>query len=151
MSGAHASGGGSAPVGTSGGPGGEAPRSERSLGEIVGSITTELSTLVRQEITLAKTELRQDAKTAGKGAGLLAGAGVAGHLFLIALTGLIVIALGDLIGYGWAALIVTVIWGIVAAVLAKSGQKALKAVPPPLEKTTVTLKEDAQWAKHPTS
>ncbi|NIZ89530.1 phage holin family protein [Kineosporiaceae bacterium B12] len=130
--------------------GAEAPR-ERSLGEIVGSITTELSTLVRQEITLAKTELRQDAKTAGKGAGLLAGAGVAGHLFLIALTGLIVIALGGLIGYGWAALIVTVVWGIVAAVLAKSGQKALKQIPPPLEKTTETLKEDAQWAKHPTS
>jgi uncharacterized membrane protein YqjE len=151
VSGAHASGGGAATTGsTSAGAGAEAPR-ERSLGEIVGSITTELSTLVRQEITLAKTELRQDAKTAGKGAGLLAGAGVAGHLFLIALTGLIVIALGGLIGYGWAALIVTVVWGIVAAVLAKSGQKALKAVPPPLEKTTETLKEDAQWAKHPTS
>lgn len=152
MSGAHASGGpatGSTTPGVSS-AGTEAPR-ERSLGEIVGSITTELSTLVRQEITLAKTELRQDAKTAGKGAGLLAGAGVAGHLFLIALTGLIVIALGGLIGYGWAALIVTVVWGIVAAVLAKSGQKALKAVPPPLEKTTETLKEDAQWAKHPTS
>jgi uncharacterized membrane protein YqjE len=155
VSGAHASGGTTAPgAATTGsstaGLGAEAPR-ERSLGEIVGSITTELSTLVRQEITLAKTELRQDAKTAGKGAGLLAGAGVAGHLFLIALTGLIVIALGGLIGYGWAALIVTVVWGIVAAVLAKSGQKALKAVPPPLEKTTETLKEDAQWAKHPTS
>jgi len=150
VSGAHASGGSTTPGATSAGLGTEAPR-ERSLGEIVGSITTELSTLVRQEITLAKTELRQDAKTAGKGAGLLAGAGVAGHLFLIALTGLIVIALGGLIGYGWAALIVTVVWGIVAAVLAKSGQKALKAVPPPLEKTTETLKEDAQWAKHPTS
>jgi len=154
VSGAHASGGGTAPgaatTGTTAGVGAEAPR-ERSLGEIVGSITTELSTLVRQEITLAKTELRQDAKTAGKGAGLLAGAGVAGHLFLIALTGLIVIALGGLIGYGWAALIVTVVWGIVAAVLAKSGQKALKQILLPLEKTTETLKEDAQWAKHPTS
>ncbi|WP_337061125.1 phage holin family protein [Kineococcus sp. G2] len=124
---------------------------ERSVGEIFSSITTELSTLVRQEIALAKTELRQDAKNAGRGAGLLAGAGVAGHLFLISLTALVVIALGDLIGYGWAALIVTVVWGVVAAVLAKSGQKAVKQVPPPLERTTVTLKEDAQWAKHPTS
>lgn len=145
MSGAHASGAEAA-----GSTAAEAPR-ERSLGEIVGSITTELSTLVRQEITLAKTELKQDAKTAGKGAGLLAGAGVAGHLFLIALTGFVVIALGGGIGYGWAALIVTVVWGVIAAVLAKSGQTALKAVPPPLQKTTETLKEDAQWAKHPTT
>ncbi|WP_432494578.1 phage holin family protein [Kineococcus auxinigenes] len=124
---------------------------ERSIGEIFSSITTEMSTLVRQEIALAKTELRQDAKNAGKGAGMLAGAGVAGHLFLISLTALAILALGDLIGHAWAALVVTVVWGVVAAVLAKSGQKEMKKVPPPLERTTVTLKEDAQWAKHPTS
>ncbi|NAZ85917.1 phage holin family protein [Kineococcus indalonis] len=124
---------------------------ERSIGEIFSSITTELSTLVRQEIALAKTELRQDAKNAGRGAGLLTGAGVAGHLFLISLTALAILALGDLIGHAWAALIVTVVWGVIAAVLAKSGQKALKQVPPPLERTTTTLKEDVQWAKHPTT
>lgn len=120
---------------------------ERSLGEIVGSITTELSTLVRQEIALAKAEATQDAKTAGKGVGLLAGAGVAGHLFLIALTGLVVIALGDLIGYGWAALVVTVVWAVVAAVLAARGRKELTKIPPPLETTQQSLKEDVQWLK----
>ncbi len=60
----------------------------------------EFSTLVRQEIALAKAEATQDAKTAGKGVGFLAGAGVAGHLFLIALSALVVIVLGDAIGYG---------------------------------------------------
>ncbi|WP_369068411.1 phage holin family protein [Kineococcus terrestris] len=137
------------PSGAASGAG--AGQGERSLGEIFSSITTELSTLVRQEIALAKTELREDAKNAGRGAGMLAGAGVAGHLFLISLTALVVLALGHLIGHAWAALVVTVVWAVVAAVLAKSGQKELKKVPPPLERTTATLKEDVQWAKHPTN
>ena len=145
-SGSHAAGGSDAEHTASPSGGGE-----RSIGEIFSSITTELSTLVRQEIALAKTELRRDAKNAGRGAGMLAGAGVAGHLFLISLTALLILAIGHLIGHAWAALIVTAVWGIIAAVLAKSGQKALKQVPPPLERTQVTLKEDAQWIKHPTS
>jgi uncharacterized membrane protein YqjE len=121
---------------------------ERSLGDIVGSITGEFSTLVRQEIALAKAEATQDAKTAGKGVGMLAGAGVAGHLFLIALSALVVIALGGLIGYGWSALIVTVVWAVVAAVLASTGRKELRKIPPPLEDTQQSLKEDVQWLKN---
>ncbi|GAA4986224.1 phage holin family protein [Kineococcus glutinatus] len=124
---------------------------ERSLGEIVGSITTEFSTLVRKEVELAKTELREDVKNAGKGAGMFAGAGVAGHVFLIALSAFLVIAIGDAIGYVWSSLIVTVLWAVAAAVLALRGKAEMKKVPPPLEKTTITLKEDVQWAKHPTS
>ncbi|WP_432545118.1 phage holin family protein [Kineococcus sp. SYSU DK002] len=124
------------------------PQDERSLGEIVGSITGEFSTLVRQEIALAKAEATQDAKTAGKGVGLLAGAGVAGHLFLIALSALVVIALGGVIGYGWSALIVTVVWAVIAAVLASRGRKELRQIPPPLEQTQQSLKEDAQWLKN---
>jgi uncharacterized membrane protein YqjE len=121
---------------------------ERSLGEIVGSITGEFSTLVRQEIALAKAEATQDAKTAGKGVGMLAGAGVAGHLFLIALSALVVIALGGLIGYGWSALIVTVVWAVIAAVLAVTGRKELRKIPPPLDNTQQSLKEDVQWLKN---
>ncbi|MFD0482711.1 phage holin family protein [Kineococcus sp. GCM10028916] len=121
---------------------------ERSLGDIVGSITGEFSTLVRQEIALAKAEATQDAKTAGKGVGMLAGAGVAGHLFLIALSALVVIALGGLIGYGWSALIVTVVWAVIAAVLAVTGRKELRKIPPPLDNTQQSLKEDVQWLKN---
>lgn len=127
-------------VGSSGG--------ERSLGEIVGSITGEFSTLVRQEIALAKAEATQDAKRAAKGAGMLAGAGVAGHLFLIALSALVVIALGGLIGYGFSSLIVTVVWAVVAAVLVVSGRKELTKIPPPLENTQESLKEDVAWLKN---
>jgi uncharacterized membrane protein YqjE len=121
---------------------------ERSLGDIVGSITGEFSTLVRQEIALAKAEATQDAKAAGKGVGMLAGAGVAGHLFLIALSALVVIALGGLIGYGWSALIVTVVWAVIAAVLAVTGRKELRKIPPPLDTTQQSLKEDVQWLKN---
>ncbi len=131
-----------------GGPDPHGRQDDRSLGEIVGSITGEFSTLVRQEIALAKAEATQDAKTAGKGVGFLAGAGVAGHLFLIALSALVVIVLGDAIGYGWSALVVTVVWAVVAAVLASTGRKELRQIPPPLEQTQQSLKEDAQWLKN---
>ena len=130
------------------GANGEPAPDERSLGDIVASITGEFSTLVRQEIALAKAEATQDAKTAGKGVGMLAGAGVAGHLFLIALTGLVVIALGGPIGYGWSASIVTVVWAVIAAVLAVTGRKELRKIPPPLEDTQQSLKEDVQWLKN---
>nr|WP_246315372.1 phage holin family protein [Kineococcus aurantiacus] len=97
---------------------------------------------------MARAEATRDAKTAGKGAGMLAGAGVAGHLFLIALSALIVIALGSQIGYGWAALIVTVLWAVIALVLASRGRAELKKVPPPLEETQRSVKEDVQWLKN---
>lgn len=125
--------------------------SERSLGEIVSAIASDMSTLVRQEIDLAKTEIKQEATKAGKGAGMLGGAGFAGYLAILFASLTLMFALYQLIeGYVWAALIVTVLWAVVAAVLASRGRKQLKSVDPKLEATTRTLKEDAQWAKHPT-
>lgn len=133
------------------GPSSTGGGSERSLGDIVGDIASDLSALVRQEIDLAKTELKQEATKAGKGAGMLGGAGLAGYLALLFTSLTLMFALYQLIGgYVWAALIVAVLWAIVGAVLASSGRKQLKKVDPKLEATTQTLKEDAQWAKHPT-
>lgn len=119
----------------------------RSLGEIVGDITRDLNTLVRQELDLAKTEAKQEAARAGKGAGLLAGAGVAGNLALVFVSLMLMFLLDNVMGIEWAALIVTLLWAIVAAVLASTGRKQLKKVDPKLETTQRTLKEDAQWAK----
>ena len=133
------------------GPSATGTESERSLGEIVGDIASDLSTLVRQEIDLAKTEIKQEATKAGKGAGMLGGAGLAGYLALLFASLTLMFALYQLIGgLVWAALIVAVLWAVVGAVLASSGRKQLKKVDPKLEATTQTLKEDAQWAKHPT-
>lgn len=120
---------------------------DRSVGEIVGDIAKDLSTLMKQELDLAKTEMKQEATKAGKGAGLLGGAGVAGHLALIFLSLFVMFLLSRVMDYDWAALIVAAVWGIVAAVLAMRGKKDLQRVNPSLEKTQQTLKEDARWAK----
>ncbi|SDQ47686.1 phage holin family protein [Quadrisphaera sp. DSM 44207] len=123
----------------------EAPT--RSIGEIVGDIAGGLSTLVRQEIALAKTELKEEAGKAGKGVGMLAGAGLAGWFTLLFLSWVLIFALDYLMPIVLAALIVTALWGIAAAVLASRGRKELKRVDPKLDLTAKTLKEDAEWLK----
>ncbi|MDQ2739323.1 MAG: phage holin family protein [Actinomycetota bacterium] len=100
----------------------------RSLGEIVSGITADLSTLVQQEIALAKAEATQSAKRAGKGAGMFGGAGFAGYFVLLFLSISLWWGLGDWMGHAWSALVVAVLWGIVAAVLAAMGKKEMAAV-----------------------
>jgi Putative Actinobacterial Holin-X, holin superfamily III len=94
-----------------------------SLGEMFASFSENLSTLVRQEIALAKAEATVEAKKAGRGAGLFAGAAVAGLLVLMFLSMALMWALGSVMHLGWAALIVAVLWGVAAAVLAMMGKK----------------------------
>ena len=100
-----------------------------SVGGLISDISNDLSTLMRQEVALAKAEVKQSATTAGKGAGMLAGAGVAGHFVLLFLSLALWMALAELFdSLGWAAVVVAVLWGIVAAVLAALGRKQLKQV-----------------------
>lgn len=99
-----------------------------SLGEILGDISRDVSTLMRQEVALAKAELAESAKNAGKGAGLLGGAGVAGHIVLLFVSIALWWGLGALITRGWSALVVAALWGVVAAVLASRGRAELKRV-----------------------
>jgi hypothetical protein len=111
-----------------------------SLGDLLGDVTRDLSTLMRQEVELAKAELKESAAKAGKGGGLLAGAGVAGHFVLLFLSIALWYALGELMGLGWSAVVVAVIWAIIAAILASVGRKELKAVKG-LPQTSQTLSE----------
>ena len=111
-----------------------------SLGDLLGDVTRDMSTLMRQEVELAKVELKQSATRAGKGAGMLAGAGVAGHFVLLFLSLALWWALGTLMGLGWSAVVVAVIWGIVAAVLAAMGRKELNAIKG-MPQTAETLQE----------
>jgi Putative Actinobacterial Holin-X, holin superfamily III len=120
---------------------------ERGIGELVKDLASQTSTLVRQEIQLAQAEVTQKGKVAGKGAGLLAGAAVAGLLGLGALTAALIAVLDTAMATWVAALIVMALWVIVAAVLAKAGQKALQQATPPAPQTVETVKEDIQWAK----
>jgi hypothetical protein len=121
-----------------------------SVGELIGNISNDLSTLFRQEVELAKAELKQEASKAGKAAGMLSGAGFAGYLVVVLLTFALVAALSNVMDPGWAALIVAVLWAIVGAVLYANGRKKLKTVDPTPRRTVDTLKEDAQWLKNPT-
>ncbi len=116
----------------------QAEPQERSLGDLVSNITADLSTLMQQEVALAKAEATQSAKRAGKGAGMFAGAGLAGYFVLLFLSIALWWALGVHTGHAWAALIVAVLWAIVAAVLAARGRKELAQVRG-LDRTAETL------------
>jgi len=120
---------------------------DRSIGEIVSDIASDLSRLLRQELDLAKTELKQEVARAGKGAGMLGGAGLAGWMVLLFLSLAFMFLLDSWMHTGWAALITAAIWGVVAAVLALSGKKAIQESNPQLPQTQQSLKEDVQWAR----
>ena len=116
-----ASGGPGEPTGTAAGPG--------SLGEIIGDISSDFSLLVRQEVELAKAEVKESATRAGKGAGLLGGAGVAAHMVLLFLSITAWFALDGLLNsLTWSALVVTGIWAVIAAVLALVGRHQLTTI-----------------------
>ena len=123
------------------------PHDDRSLGQIVGDISQNLSALVRQELDLAKTELRQEAKTAGMGLGMLAGAALTGLLVLIFLSWALTWLLDNWMPVELAALITALVWAVVTGVLAGTGRKKLQQASPQLPQTQQTLKEDAAWAR----
>ena len=114
----------------------------RSVGELLGDVTNDLSTLLRQEVALAKAELKETSVHAKAAGGMFAGAGVAGHLALIFLSLALWWALGDLLdSLGWSALIVGLLWAIVAAVLAMQGKKRMQRATPVAPKTMDTAKD----------
>jgi len=115
--------------------------SGRSVGDLISEVTGDLTTLMRQELELAKAEVKQEATTAGKAAGMLGAAGFAGYMTLLFVSIALWWALANGMDEGWAALIVAVIWGIAAAVLAITGKKRMSSVRPKPERTVQTLKE----------
>jgi hypothetical protein len=117
----------------------EAPADDRSIGEIFNAVSQDLSTLMRQEVELAKAEVRQSATQAGAGAGMLAGAGVAGHMVLLFVSISAWWGLGQFIGGAWSALVIAAVWAIVAAILYSVGRNRLKQVSG-LPRTTETAK-----------
>jgi hypothetical protein len=129
-------------------PGDTGDLRDRSLGELLKQLSQETTQLVHQELELAKAEIQQKGKQAGAGAGMFGGAGALGLAALGALTACFILAL-DLIMPAWlAALIVAVVYGIIAFVLVKQGQNKMKQASPPVpEQTIETVKEDVEWAK----
>jgi uncharacterized membrane protein YqjE len=129
-------------------PGDTGDLRDRSLGELLKQLSQETTQLVHQELELAKAELQEKGRQAGAGAGMFGGAGALGLAALGALTACFILAL-DLIMPAWlAALIVAVVYGIIAFVLLKQGQAKIKQATPPVpEQTIETVKEDVEWAK----
>jgi uncharacterized membrane protein YqjE len=121
---------------------------ERPTSELLKQLSDQTTTLVRQEIELAKLEVREKGKKAGIGAGMFGGAGVFGLYAVGALTATIILALATFLP-GWvAALIVTVIYGAIAGVLALRGKSQVKEATPPMpEQAVETTKEDVRWVK----
>jgi len=111
-----------------------------SIGALIGDISNDLSTLMRQEVALAKAEATETATKAGKAGGMLGGAGVAGHFVLLFLSLALWTGLASLIdSLAWAGVIVAVLWAIIAAVLASMGRKELKKIRG-MERTAETAK-----------
>ena len=104
------------------------PDSQPSVGEAFSGVAADLSTLMRQEVQLAKAELRQSATRAGKGTGMLAGAGVASHMVLLFVSVAAWWGIGDSTGHGWSALIVGAAWLIIAIILGLVGRREITAV-----------------------
>ncbi|CAL9507819.1 phage holin family protein [Streptomyces sp. NPDC090994] len=123
---------------------------DSSVGELLSAVTSDVQTLFRQEVELAKTEVRQEATKAGKAAGMYGGAGFAGYMVLLFLSLAAVLGLANVVDGGWAALIVAAVWAVAAAVLYQRGRTRMRTVAPKPEQTVESIKENAQWARHPT-
>ncbi len=124
---------------------------ERSLGDLFSELATETSTLVRQEVALAQTELTQKATSVGKNIGFLVVGGAVGYAALLALLAAAIIGLAYFVPAWAAALIVAVVVGIIAFILISSALKSLKTTELTPRETVKSLKEDAEWLKNQVS
>ena len=123
---------------------------EPTLGELFATASRDLSLLVHKEVELAKAELSVDAKRAGIGAGILGTAGFLGLLALIFLSIALAFGLAGLgLPLGVGFLIVGVVYLVAAGILALGGLRSVRKVGPP-RRTIKTVKDDLEWAKHPT-
>jgi hypothetical protein len=112
-----------------------------SVGQLIGEVTKDLSTLMRQELDLAKAELKVEAKKAGQGAGMFGAAGFAGYMVLMFLSFALWWALANVMDIGLAALLVAILWGVVGAVAFVMGKKKFQQVNPKPERTVETLQQ----------
>jgi uncharacterized membrane protein YqjE len=121
---------------------------DRPVGELMKELSMQTSTLVRKELELARAELTEKGKQAGMGAGMFGGAGVFAVLTLGLLAATLIVALDTAVPLWLAGLIVTVVYGAVAGVLALVGRsKTQEAAPPVPEQAIESTKEDVRWAK----
>jgi uncharacterized membrane protein YqjE len=122
-------------------------RSGRSIGELFGEFTSDISTLMRKEVELARIELKEEVSKGARAGGMLGATALAGYLALVMLSFAAAWGLAEAMAPGWAFLIVGAVYAAVAAVLYSKGRAELRRVQLKPEQTIETLKEDVQWAK----
>ena len=123
-------------------------RDQRSLGTLFAELSTETSTLIRDEVALAKAEMSQKVAGVGMDVGRLMAGGAVAYAGLLALIAALILALGEALPMWLSALLVGIAVAAVGAVLVRSGLARLKERNPLPEQTIQTLKEDAQWLKN---
>jgi Putative Actinobacterial Holin-X, holin superfamily III len=125
---------------------------ERPIGELLKQLADETATLVRQELDLAKAEMREKAGKAGPGFGMWGAAGMTALLAAGALTAFLILALDGVMPNWLAALLVGLVYAAIATVLYVNGKHRVEEAGSPVpQKTIESVKEDVQWAKHPTT
>jgi len=112
-----------------------------SVGQLIGEVTKDLSVLMRQELDLAKAELKVEAKKAGQGAGMFGAAGFAGYMVLLFLSLALMWALASVMPAGWAGLIVAAVWAVIGGVAFVMGRSKFRQVNPKPERTVDTLQQ----------
>lgn len=126
----------------------QASNSDRAVGDLLSELSNQFSTLMRQEVALAKTELKEEASKAGKAGGALGAAAFAGYMTVVLLSLAIAAGLAAIIPWGFALLAVAAVWGVIAVVLGLTGKKKAEQVDPSPRATIQTLKDGAEWAKN---
>lgn len=124
------------------------PEADASLGELFAGLSSDMSSLLRDELSLAKVELKEEVTKVGRAGGMLGGAALAGYMTIVLLSFAAAWGLAEVMAVGWAFLIVAAAWAAAAGLLYLRGRDQLQSVHPKPEQTIDTLKEDVQWAKN---
>jgi uncharacterized membrane protein YqjE len=122
-------------------------KDDRSIGELIAELSRETTTLVRQELQLAKVEMSQKASRAGKNVGFLVVGGVVAYTGLLAIIAAVIIVLGNVIALWLSALVVGAVIAAVGLVLVIKGVNTLRQEDPTPQETIETLKEDREWLR----
>jgi uncharacterized membrane protein YqjE len=125
-------------------------RDDRSIGELFAELSQKTTTLVRQEIQLAKVEMSQKASRVGKNVGFLVIGGVVAYTGVLALVTAAIIVLGQVIAYWLSAAIIGVVITLIGAALVLKGANTLRQEEPTPRETVETLQEDKEWLKDQT-
>jgi uncharacterized membrane protein YqjE len=124
---------------------------DRSLGDLIGDLTSEFGALVTSHIDLAKAEIKQDVRDASKAGGMFGAAAVSALLALLLLSAAAAWGMAEVMAPGWAFLIVGALWAVVAGITALMGRKTVAQMEPGPRQTMEEIKEDKEWLRTPSS